>query len=106
MRRNDAAVPETMPEERHEFAWLGGDGAVTLRGVWLNDFRRISTTITDPAAQTFALVSASVLGDDGEPIATAEEWHRIASRHRAGFAAINDIVRRVNGLDGDDVKND
>ena len=95
-----------MPTESASCPWLGGDGAVVVRGLWLADLRRVSATITDAADQTFEIVALSVRDENGEQLATREQWHKLASLHRAEFADLNEAVRRVNGLDTDYVKND
>ena len=104
LNRNSLTLP-ALPSETVAVAALGGD--VIVRGLKLSDRLAIFADLREDGksyAHLARLLAASVVGDDGKALLTADEWEAFGGANFTEALALFGVARRLSGLDAEVVE--
>lgn len=96
--------PPVLPKEAVEVAELGGE--VVVRGLLLRERLALfdAANGSERYGHLSAVLAASVIDGDGEPIYTAQEWEEFGAVHFEAALKLFNVARRLSGLDAEERK--
>jgi hypothetical protein len=100
LKKSAIATPKP-PKEAVKIDSLGGE--VAVRGLLLRDRLALSVG-EDRFAQVGALLAATVIDGDGEPIFSAAEWEAFGASHFDDALRLFAVAQRLSGLSVEDSK--
>jgi len=104
LNRSDLTLPAA-PRETVAVPALGGD--VIVRGMLLNERLELFSGLRNETAgygHIARLLAPVVIGEDGKPLLTVEEWEAFGGANFAEVLDLFNVARRLSGLDSEEVE--
>lgn len=96
-------APPAPPSEAVQVDAMGGE--VVVRGLLLRDRLALATAGgADKFGQVSALLAASVVDADGEPVWTQQQWEAFGARHFEEALRLFVVAQRLSGLDAEETE--
>ena len=104
LNRSDIATP-SVPRETVAVPSLGGE--VIVRGMLLSERLALFSGLRNETAgygHIARLLAPVVIGEDGKPLLTAEEWEAFGGTNFAEVLDLFTVARRLSGLDTEELE--
>lgn len=81
-----------------------GLGVLAVRPLRLSEVLAVWETTDNDGHRQLALIAAAVVGEDGEPLASAEEWDRLLGALPAAWPVLAGAVNRAQGFNAEAIQ--